>query len=350
MNEKQYLTSLEKYLTKLNEKERADIIRDFEEYFESGRNEGKTVDEIIEGLGTPETLAEELLAAYSEEDFVEQVIVSTRQQSDITKNVIAKVDGANFIITSTDREEPFVEVKDNDERTEVDVDMIGDTLHVKVKRRDLIKRFLFITFVGNISNSEVTLHLPKKLYETIEVYNDDGFIKVVETHANNFNLESDNGRIIVDRLVGKFLNSETDNGRIQLLDIEFKEVKAKTDNGRIIAENVIAELNYFETDNGRIEMKHIQGVINAETDNGRIEAMLTKVTGNSKLKTDNGSIRIQSPEKLKDVYIDASTSWGSCSIYEDNVKTYLEGNHAAQLILRTSNGKIQVVSETMVMK
>ena len=345
MNEKLYLTNLAKHLTKLNEKERADIIRDFEEYFESGRQEGKTVDEIIDGLGTPETLAEELLAAYSEEDFVEQVMVSSREESSTVKNVVAKIDGANFIILPTDQDKPYVEVKDNDERTEVDVNVVGDTLYVKINRRDVVKRFLFITFIGNFSNSDTTLYLPKKLYESINVYNDDGFVKVVETHANSFQLETDNGRIIADKLVGQLLTCETDNGRIQLHDIVFKQVKAQTDNGRIIAENVKAELNHFETDNGRIEMKQIQGVINAETDNGRIEASLTEVTGHSSLKTDNGSIFIVSPEKLKDVLIEASTNWGSCSIYEENVKTYSQGSLTARLKLRTSNGKIQVVSE-----
>ena len=57
INGQQYLMNLDNHLSKLNEKERANIRRDFEEYFENGRVEGKMTEEIIDSLGAAETIA-----------------------------------------------------------------------------------------------------------------------------------------------------------------------------------------------------------------------------------------------------------------------------------------------------
>ena len=75
MTEENYLRSLEGELQILKEAERNDILRDFREYFASGRAEGKTDESIAESLGTAEELAVELLKAYSEEEFITNVEV-----------------------------------------------------------------------------------------------------------------------------------------------------------------------------------------------------------------------------------------------------------------------------------
>ena len=59
MNEQQFLILLDYHLEKLQQQEREDIRRDFEEYFENGRAEGKTTEEIIQSFGNIKELAEE---------------------------------------------------------------------------------------------------------------------------------------------------------------------------------------------------------------------------------------------------------------------------------------------------
>src|SRR3982750_3460727 len=97
MNEQQFLLQLDQYLLKLNEGERADIRRDFEEYFESGRMEGKTTEEIIASLGSPEKIAEDLLVAYDESDFVQEV-VEVVEHSVGYHTIQVDVDSANIIV------------------------------------------------------------------------------------------------------------------------------------------------------------------------------------------------------------------------------------------------------------
>ena len=346
MNEQQFLLQLDQYLQKLNEGERADIRRDFEEYFESGRMEGKTTEEIIASLGSPEKIAEDLLVAYDESDFVQEVVEVVEHSVGYHK-IEVDVDNANIILKTTDKEQPYLEVNDKDGRTETDLKIVGDTLVVKVKRHEIVRRFLFITFIGDLGKSDVTLYVPYAHYKKITVYNDNGRILCEDLFADKVQLESDNGRVIANNLRGAELEAESDNGRVVLTNVQVENITAHSDNGRIIAEYCHGEKINLKSSNGRIELKEVTGHINARSSNGRIEAVLSKVTAHSRLKTDNGSIKLYTPDRLNDVVIDASTTWGSCTMYDEPTKRYIDGEGKYTLQLETSNGKIVVAQEVV---
>lgn len=62
MNKLEFLEILKDYLKKdLSSEEISDILRDYEEYFIDGVIEGKSDIEIIQGLGSPKTIANELI-------------------------------------------------------------------------------------------------------------------------------------------------------------------------------------------------------------------------------------------------------------------------------------------------
>jgi len=62
MGKKYFLDILEKNLKGLPKEEVADILGDFEEYFEVGNERGRTVEEIEQSLGNPKTLARQIKA------------------------------------------------------------------------------------------------------------------------------------------------------------------------------------------------------------------------------------------------------------------------------------------------
>ncbi|WP_163582421.1 HAAS signaling domain-containing protein [Gracilibacillus saliphilus] len=90
MNKKEFLTSLESRLQKLSKEERQDILQDFNEHFEVGKEEGKTEEEIAHSLGSPSQIEKEILASY----YVEKV-ESTSSASNIFKAVWAVI-GLSF--------------------------------------------------------------------------------------------------------------------------------------------------------------------------------------------------------------------------------------------------------------
>lgn len=64
MSKGKFLQQLNESLKPLSSKERADILQDYEEHFSIGLEEGKTEEEIVTSLGSPNQIAKELLADY----------------------------------------------------------------------------------------------------------------------------------------------------------------------------------------------------------------------------------------------------------------------------------------------
>lgn len=58
------MARLDDALKRLPSTEREDILLDFKEHFEIGQDEGKSEEEIAKGLGTPQQIAREMVAAY----------------------------------------------------------------------------------------------------------------------------------------------------------------------------------------------------------------------------------------------------------------------------------------------
>lgn len=64
MNKEQFLSRLSSSLKRLSPAEQQDILRDFEEHFAIGAEEGKTEEDVADSLGSPNQIAKELLASY----------------------------------------------------------------------------------------------------------------------------------------------------------------------------------------------------------------------------------------------------------------------------------------------
>lgn len=65
MSKMEFLLILKKHLRMLPKDEKKDILQDYEEYFMIGLGEGKTESQLVEVLGSPKQLANELNAIYA---------------------------------------------------------------------------------------------------------------------------------------------------------------------------------------------------------------------------------------------------------------------------------------------
>ena len=69
MNRKEFLDILRDYLRKdFSEDDINDIIRDYEEYFVDGELEGKSDLETIAGLGSPKSIAKDLISQIKDKE------------------------------------------------------------------------------------------------------------------------------------------------------------------------------------------------------------------------------------------------------------------------------------------
>ena len=86
MTKKEFLNHLTHQLTVLSEAERHDILNDYEEHFVAGYELGKSDEEIINSLGTPETIAKEIL-----EDTEVEILASTQVDTTSQRNIGALI-------------------------------------------------------------------------------------------------------------------------------------------------------------------------------------------------------------------------------------------------------------------
>jgi DUF4097 and DUF4098 domain-containing protein YvlB len=341
MTENKFISELETAISRLPEDERNDILIDIREYFSNGRGDGKTDDEIAASLGSPAKIAAELLDSYP---FVENE--TPAEVSDelitITDNSYTNVDidvqhGALFVRPSHDTT-TTVELIGSNEKLELTAQVVGDTLVVRLKS---LRHWLFM-FNFNMKAVTLNVFIPKKLYQSFAMKTDNGRIDATKILGNNVTANTDNGRIQLKEIAATSLTAETDNGRIVLEKAQVDHVRTKTDNGRIEMSHVDADSIGAESDNGRIVLEHVKGSVVGITDNGRIILQTESLDRNIDLKTDNGSILVESTMEPTNVSIHAKTGHGRVDIFGERNSRTVIGAGENTIRLKSDNGRITV--------
>lgn len=341
MTEQQFLNQLELALNQLSIDERNDILQDIKEYFTSGREDGKSDSEIAASLGSPKEIADELLANHVPEK-VHSYSHSNNKVITITDNRFTKADMniefGSLHVYPSDTDVTTIELVNAPEKMVLTAEVIGDTLTINLKAPSL----KFFSFLFGIKDVKVNVALPKKLYEMIILETDNGSISADKMLGKTIEVTSDNGRIKLNEIAATTINAETDNGRIEVRKVQVETLVATTDNGRIELSYVDAENIHAETDNGRIKMEYVNGKLYGKTDNGRISLLTTTLDRMVDFETDNGSILIEAENEPTDVAIRTKVDFGRISVFgeKNSLTTYGKGTNTIQL--STDNGKITV--------
>ncbi|WP_087974370.1 DUF4097 family beta strand repeat-containing protein [Oceanobacillus rekensis] len=204
------------------------------------------------------------------------VKLETIEINDKAFNQIAiKTNNATVELLPTDDETTTVEFtgnRKNDQKYDVKADVDGNVLSITVKEKWL----KFFNFDFSFSSPTLTVYVPEKEYETIQI-------------------DTDNGRAYANGLEVNEINVTTNNGRIELKDIKSTVVTSEADNGEIRLENVDGKLN-GRTNNGKITLitEHLDHPIEFRTSNGRIHIQTENEPTNAlfDVKVDNGKVRI----------------------------------------------------------
>lgn len=202
----------------------------------------------------------------------------------------------------------------------------------------------FLSFIGE--EEHVILYLPEKVYEefylstsnadiTVEevntgenllyVHTSNGKITLTGVYAEEVDAKTSNSAIVFEEVCGDKAEAKSSNGRIEFTQVEIREIKADTSNASVRFDGVYGVTAQIESSNGSIllDTVHFDELLEAKTSNSSIEAVL-----------DGGR---------EEYSVDASTSNSEVRIEgEDYGKKYLGGEGEAEVILRSSNGKITV--------
>lgn len=341
MTEHQYITELESLLSRLPLEERQDIVQDIREYFGDGRKDGKSDSEITASLGSPLSIASELIASNPAPTEVIQPNASTeiiRIPDEPFKDIAIDVQYGALILFPSEDDSTTVELSGSNDKLKLSAEVKGNLLVIKLKC--LRPRFMMFSFP--MKNVTLKVSIPKKLYDSISLKTDNGKICAEKLLSQSLRVKSDNGRIQLREVATRLLESKTDNGRIEVTNTQSDRIIAKTDNGRIEMHHVEADGIAVETDNGRIELSNVNGNIVGETDNGQITLLTNSLDRNIDMQTDNGSILIQSEEKPTNVTIQTKTSHGRVDVFGENNSRTAFGSGEHIIRLRSANGRITV--------
>ncbi|QBP41221.1 DUF4097 family beta strand repeat-containing protein [Paenisporosarcina antarctica] len=333
MEKSLYLEELKNELGNLKPDELKDIISDFNEYFANGNKDGKTDLEIIESLGTSKFIASELLKAYTEDDMIPENLPVAGEY----RKVDMQIENGHLTIEPSHDEIAHVNMSDHSNQTLLSMDVMGDTLMIKVKQS---RRFF--PFGIGMKVPVVSVKLPVRMYESIKVNNDNGSTKGHSLRAEVVAIESDNGRIELSQVVATQLRTISDNGRIMLTKVQVTELEVESDNGRLELSNVKADVVRAKSDNGRIELHDVQAMIEAKTDNGRIVGYVKILTRPISLKTDNGSIELTMNHKPEHATIRVDRDWGKVSVFGEKSRDMIFGDGSVLIQLSSDNGSITV--------
>ncbi|MFD1038389.1 DUF4097 domain-containing protein [Virgibacillus byunsanensis] len=186
--------------------------------------------------------------------------------------------------------------KTGEERLSVEEN--GNTLSIRTEeQKNKLFNFNFWTF-----SMKLNIYLPEKLYDSIQIDNDNGSITAENLDVTEIDAATQNGKINLNNITAENVQMNTNNGKISLSNVD-GEIYGKTNNGAIslITNNLDRPIE-FDTDNGKIEIQSEQeptnAILDVRVDNGRIDicgdSNWDSVIGNGenkiKLTTNNGSI------------------------------------------------------------
>lgn len=186
------------------------------------------------------------------------------------------------------------------------------------------------------------VYVPKKMYDSLQVNTDNGRIVMDNFSAKDINLETDNGSIQMESVKTNSIVATSKNGRIEGHNIETDTMEAFTDNGNIEGNNIFANFVDVKTHNGRIHFIDVTGDMIGEVNNGKIILEVDDLNRTVNLSTDNGRIEIKTKEKPTNAMIISQINNGRVEIFGESSSHIVFGEGKNQIQLSTDNGSIKV--------
>lgn len=180
-------------------------------------------------------------------------------------------------------------------------DSKGDTLYIEGNTKNNF------TFGISIINLKLTVELPEKLWDTVDI-------------------KTDTGNISIDQLKADQLNVELDTGNLKVSDYSFNAIK-------------------FETDTGNVTFTDGVGSFKGETDTGNIRIENEELRNNIALQSDTGNITINVDKQPQSAAIHIQKDVGSSKVEWDGFTDSNDSKSVVDGKIGSGNIKIDIMSE-----
>lgn len=249
---------------------------------------------IIGGIGSLFTFKTLDRVAVAETNEVAAKEVSNLEIDMINENV-------NIVPTKETKIKIELKGKSNEpDKKHLNIDKQGGTLTIQ-KKADHFMKFAFFEWNNSLT---LTVHLPEKEYESIQV--------------------------------------EVNNGSIKADHVTVKNMKASGDNGKIILKDIKADQTNVGTASGSVVLKDISGKLKGKVDNGKISLLTVDLDRSIDFTTNNGTIEIKTENEPTNVTYDLRVGYGDIQVFGEKNWDTVIGNGKNLIKASTDNGDIEI--------
>ena len=186
----------------------------------------------------------------------------------------------------------------------------------------------------SFEDAELTVYLPKKQYDALEIEGDTGDVELPEGFMfEKGKVKTDTGEITWKATVINSLVIETDTGKVNVDTDTFERLEIKTSTGDVSVDSVaVAYLISVETGTGEILLNNIKcRSFSVETNTGKVYIKDTVAGLNGTILTQTGDVTLKDSDAVESLYIKTDTG--------DVIGTLLSGK---QFQTDTDTGKVTV--------
>lgn len=286
---------------------------------------------------------------------------------------ISNASGAGHIQNSYDIEEEYTsfnaqlstadfEIKvSNDGKTKVDCDE-KEKQHHEVK---VVDNTLYVTLVDerrwyerwfdwDFRNMKITVYVPEKAYENLDIKTSTGFIKTPrEISLKKLNAKASTGNITIASNVEEKIQAQASTGDITVDGVTTTDIHIKTSTGDITLNNVTANGDIdTECSTGSVKLNNTTFVnLDSQASTGNIKLIDSVGSKHIKIKRSTGSVRFEdSDAETLDIETDTGSVKGTLltsKIFDVDTDTgskkYPRGSTTGGLCrIKTDTGSIDI--------
>ena len=127
-------------------------------------------------------------------------------------------------------------------------------------------------------------------------------------------------------------------------ELNIRNLKVETDNGRIELNKIVAENVDVKSANGRLEFNYVEGNLKGSSNNGKIMLATRDLDRNIQFESNNGKITINTDKEPTNTTFKVSVDNGKINILDKYEGNTVIGKGENLVELESNNGKIEVIN------
>lgn len=230
----------------------------------------------------------------------------------------------------------------------LNIDEDGDSVEITMEKKN---KFQFMMF--NFTRVSLTVEVPEKMYDSLQIKASSGDIAVEEIDVKEMTIETQSGDIeIMNSMIKGSLNLEASSGDVRVKDTTGNVIDIQTSSGDITAINNKAKEIELLTSSGDIDSNNqVSEKMNMNTSSGDIIVDAKEISGDISMEASSGDIDVSFVHVPESLAVDFKSNSGDGNATMEGMKFTEKSEHRIlgeigvggyQITARTSSGDFKI--------